>query len=89
MNRKEELIEKIKKIKDKISFEKNSCVGLQREEFESFSNERMYLEILEKELKNLDSLGSYFFFNIFCELKERAFGALFFLKFFLNFINKI
>jgi len=39
MSRKKELIEKVKKIKNRISFEKKSCAGgPEREEFESFSN---------------------------------------------------
>jgi hypothetical protein len=52
-NRKKELEEKIKKLKEKLNFTGNSCAGLQREEFESYDQDRMFLAILEKELKNL------------------------------------
>ena len=53
MSRKEELKKKIEELKKKLELSENSCAGLQREEFESMNSDRMYLEILEGELKKL------------------------------------
>jgi len=52
MDRKE-LELKIQKIKKRIEGVENSCSGLQREEFESYQSDRIYLKILEEKLKRI------------------------------------
>ena len=54
MNRKKELKNKIEELKGKLKLSENSCAGLQREEFESMNSDRMYLEMLERELDSLE-----------------------------------
>jgi hypothetical protein len=54
MTREKEIREKIKRIEEKINFVADSCSALQQEEFQSYEQDRMYLNLLKEELKKIE-----------------------------------